>query len=267
MGVDIITLGAFTSIVTHDGLDLIGKTKVGITTGNPYSAIVAIQNMREAARLVNLDIINATVAIVGAAGSVGSGCAQFLLGKVKKFLLIDWQYNALRELYDTINPKSTSVEMLKDVQGIAAADIVILVTSSVTGIIGKDLLKPGAIVIDGANPPNISNETLKSRSDILVISSAIVKVPGLRHPFNFNLGSGETFGCVGEAFALAWTKHKGNYALGKVSVQQMQDIESIASDAGFTIAPFRNSLGLISKEQIAHVRNIIHSNYLNTAIK
>jgi predicted amino acid dehydrogenase len=139
---------------------------------------------------------------------------------------------------------------------IQEADILIVVTNTVTGIIDKNLLKPATIIIDGANPPNISNDVIGSRDDVLVISSAIVKIPGLYYSFDFKLGPEEMFGCVGEAMALAWMKRKGNYALGKVEVSQMNEIEEIAKRTGIVTAEFRNPLEKISAEKINHIRMI-----------
>jgi predicted amino acid dehydrogenase len=256
IGIEIVTLGAFTSIATRDGLDLIGKTKVGITTGNVYSAVVTIQNAEKAAKLIGLNIKDAVIAIVGAAGSVGSGCAKFLIGKAKELLLIDRNYDNLSGLFCNTKSLHTEIKISSDIKIIQEADIVIVVTNAVTGIVEKQLLKSGAIIVDGANPPNISNDVIESRDDILVISSAIVKIPGLRYSFDFKLGTGEIFGCVGEAMALAWSKWTGNYALGKVEISQMVEIEELVNKAGLCIAKFRNPLGLISTEYINHIRSI-----------
>lgn len=255
MGVEIVTLGAFTSIAVHDGLDLVGKTKVNVTTGNVYSAVIAVKNAEKAAELIGLDIKNAVIAIVGAAGSVGSGCAKFLMGKTKKLLLIDRNHNFLSDLFGDIKSLRTEIEISSDIKIIQEADILIVVTSAVTGIIDRNLLKPGAIVVDGASPPNISNDVIESRKDVFVISSAIVKIPGLYYPFDFKLGKEEIFGCVGEAMALAWTNRKEDYALGKVEVSQMIEMDELVAKAGLILADFRNPLGPVSAEHINYVRD------------
>jgi len=256
MGVEIVTLGAFTSIAVHDGLDLAGKTKISVTTGNVLSAVIAVKNAETAAKLIGVDIKDAVIAIVGAAGSVGSGCAKFLTGKVKKLLLIDKNYNVLNHLFLNEKSLNTELKISSNINIIQEADILIVVTSAVAGIIDKNLLKPGAIIIDGANPPNVSNDVIASRKDVLVISSAIVKIPGLRYPFDFKLGKEEIFGCVGEAMVLAWLNRRGDYALGKVEVSQMIEMDEFASKANLAIADFRNALGPVSAEHINYVRDV-----------
>jgi len=44
----------------------------------------------------------------------------------------------------------------------------------------------------------------------------------------------------GEALLLSWNKMKGNYALGKVDVSKMKQMEEMALNAGIAIAEFRN---------------------------
>jgi len=74
------------------------KSSIGLTTGNPLSAAIAVQNVVKASVLVGLDLREATIAIVGAAGSVGSGCARVLVKNVKRLKLIDINKQALEQL-------------------------------------------------------------------------------------------------------------------------------------------------------------------------
>ena len=68
--VDMLGLGAFTSIVSRAGSDLVGRG-VNITTGNSLTAMAAAESLRMMARRHGRDLARDEVAVVGAAGSVG----------------------------------------------------------------------------------------------------------------------------------------------------------------------------------------------------
>lgn len=242
----IVSLGAFTSIAVHDGLDFVNKVDVGITTGNAYSALVAIKNVQKIAKIKNINLNNSVVAVVGAVGSVGSGCVSYLTKRVKRLLLVDINLVALRALADRLNSEQIDVEISSQIDIIKDAEIVIVVTSATSGLVEKKHLKRNAIVVDGAFPPNVPKETIKSRPDVLVVSSAIVKVPGVSCDFNFGLGKEEVYGCLAEALILIWMRRQDHYALGKVSLHFMKEMERKADELGFEVADFRNHyLGLI----------------------
>jgi predicted amino acid dehydrogenase len=70
LDVDMLGLGAFTSIVTRNGVDIAG-CGVNITTGNSLTAMAAAESLKLAARQRGRELAHAQVGIVGAAGSVG----------------------------------------------------------------------------------------------------------------------------------------------------------------------------------------------------
>ncbi|MFB3918525.1 MAG: hypothetical protein ACE14U_00475 [Candidatus Velamenicoccus archaeovorus] len=242
-GAKIISLGAFTSIAVHDGFDLVGKTRIGITTGNTFSAVVAVKNVERAANLLNVDLQNSVVAVVGAAGSVGSGCVKYFYGKVKKIVMVDINLKELGNLKQSLGFNKTELQLSDSLVLIQCADFVIVVTNAVKGIVKAEHLKQNAIVIDGAYPSNVSVETITSRPDIWVISSAIAKVPGINLNFNLGLNSEEVHGCLGEALILYSLNRTANYGLGKVEISFMNEMINAADSLGLEIASFRNALG------------------------
>jgi len=68
--VDMLGLGAFTSIISRSGVDIAGQG-VNVTTGNSLTAMVAAESLKLAARQMGKDLSRAHVGIIGAAGSVG----------------------------------------------------------------------------------------------------------------------------------------------------------------------------------------------------
>ena len=253
MGAKIVGLGAFASIVTRDGQDLSDKVRVGLTTGNPYSAAIAVQNILEAAALTNLSLPHATVAIVGAAGSVGSACARLLASLVAKLILIDVRKEELKNVLELLENQAVQLEATSLIETIKEADAIIAATSSPYTLICTDHLKPGAIVIDAAQPKNVSEQIPHRRRDVLVIESAIVQTPGIECNFDLGLSDGEALGCLSETMVLTATGWEGHYSVGKADPQLAADMIVKGRQLGFRLAKFRNSDGYVTEADLIRV--------------
>jgi acetylornithine/succinyldiaminopimelate/putrescine aminotransferase/predicted amino acid dehydrogenase len=68
--VDITGLGAFTSVISRGGMDLQGQA-VHLTTGNSLTAIASAESLRAVTASHGRDFADETVAVIGAAGSIG----------------------------------------------------------------------------------------------------------------------------------------------------------------------------------------------------
>jgi fatty aldehyde-generating acyl-ACP reductase len=253
MGARIVGLGAFTSIVTRDGQDLLGKVDVGVTTGNAHSAAIAVQNVVLAASLTNLSLPHATAAVVGGAGSVGSACAKLLAPVTARMILVDIKRDALRQVAQILRDQSRTVETSSSVDIVRQADVVIVATNSPHVLITADHLKPGAIIIDAAQPKNVSETVPVERRDVLVIESAVVKTPDVDCHFDLDLGHGEALGCLSETMLLAAIGWEGHYSLGKAHPRQAADMIAAGRSLGFRLAYFRNSSGYITEDHLLHV--------------
>ncbi len=254
MGACIAGLGAFTSIVTKDGTDLQGKVTVGLTTGNAHSAAIAVQNVLNAAALTNLSLPHSTVAIVGGAGSVGSACAKLLSRLAAKLILVDIKKEELKKVLQQLHGHPCQLEGTTCIDAVKQADVIIAATNSPRTIISAEHLKPGAIVIDAAQPKNVSEQVPHKRRDVLVIESAIVQTPGLNcHGEKLGLAVGEALGCMSEAMILAGIGWQGHYSLGKADPKQAAEMIKIGRELGFRLANFRNSDGYITGEDLMRV--------------
>ncbi|GAA4343533.1 aminotransferase class III-fold pyridoxal phosphate-dependent enzyme [Kangiella taiwanensis] len=87
--VSIIGLGAYSSIVTNNGIT-VNDYESPITTGNAYTAALTLQGMMFAANNVQppIDITQAEVSVVGAAGNIGSVLSQILALQVGRLCLV-----------------------------------------------------------------------------------------------------------------------------------------------------------------------------------
>lgn len=255
LGARIVGLGAFTSILTEDGQWLLDKVRCGLTTGNAYSAAVAVDNVRALLQAIGKPLEKSVVAIVGAAGSEGSACSKLLAGKVGRLILVDKNTGAGEYLAKHLSKQRKSkIRFSTRIDVIMEADAVIAVTNAPGAIIRASHLKPGAVVVDSAQPKNVSRHIPKQRQDVLVVESAIVQTPGIRANYDLSLGETEALGCLAETQLLAWMEHRGHFSLGKADLKHVLEIAEAARQAGFKLAPFRNATGSICQEAIEQIR-------------
>ncbi len=253
MGAKIAGLGAFTSIVTRDGRELKEKVSLGLTTGNAQSAAIAVQNVLHAAALTSLSLPHAVVAIVGGAGSVGSACAKILARFVGTLFIIDIKKDELQSLVTQLADQPARIKGMTSLDQVHEADVVIATTNNPNILLTAAHLKAGAVVIDAAQPKNVSEDVPLQRPDVLVIESAVVHTPNVDVHFDLDLGSREALGCLSETMILTAIGWKGHYCLGKADPSYTAHITAVGRSLGFRLAPFRNSTGYVSEEDLHRV--------------
>lgn len=86
-GAKVIGLGAYTSVVTRGG-QLLQDLETGITTGNTYTVVSAVEALSKAATRLGLSPGETTTAVVGAAGSIGRTAAALLAENSLRLILI-----------------------------------------------------------------------------------------------------------------------------------------------------------------------------------
>lgn len=134
LGAEICGLGAFTSIVTHNGTDM-DDTYIHITSGNSYTAALVWQSVLKAADYAGINLNECTGAVVGAGGNIGSVCASLLAEDIPKLLLIGSRrsqtVDRLREVACTVYSdcvdivRTTKPQQLKGLPAALAQDLIL----------------------------------------------------------------------------------------------------------------------------------------------
>jgi len=257
LGAQILGLGAFTSVVGDAGITIAKALELPVTTGDSYTISIAVQAIREAARVMEITLQNATAAVVGATGSIGHVCAELLAGDVAELILIGRREDALQELFDRIQPRTrASVQTSTTLDELHRADMILTVTSAIHDVIRPEDLKPGSVVCDVARPRDVSAMVAAVRDDILVIDGGMVDVPGqVDFHFDFGFPPGKGYACMAETIALALEGRFEDYTLGKeISPNRVNEIDAIASRHGFHLSGFRSFEREVTQEQIEHIR-------------
>ncbi len=257
--VKIVGLGAFVPIVTHDGKILAKHTHLNMTTGTSFSAVIAVTNALKLAAECNLPD-NSVVAIIGAAGSVGSICTRLLLDKYEKIVLIDKNKEALDRLLKSDYLKGLTKKTIligEDISEIRAADLIIVTTNSPGTVVRSNHLKKGALVVDAAQPRNVSAKVPFERNDVIIVESGVAEVPDLSTNFQFDLKSySEVYSCLAEVLILLWNQIPGKH-VGVFDMSYVYMLRDSAKKIGINIPAFRNRAGYVTREEICRLREII----------
>ncbi|NCO66045.1 MAG: hypothetical protein AUK32_07385 [Candidatus Aquicultor secundus] len=255
-GAGIIGLGAFTAIPGDGGRVVDNLSKVPITTGNTYTVATAIEGAVEAASRMEIDISAATLAVVGATGSIGSAATQVLADRVGEVVLIGRDQKKLTNLSEQVKAKNKHVKTSTSVSSIRSADIIITVTGAANTVIDPDDVKPGAVICDVARPRDVAELVVKRRKDVLVIDGGIVKVPGQVdiHALT-GLPKGTALACMAETMMLALEGKYESYSIGKdISLDKVNETLAFAKKHGFKLAGLRSFEKKLSDAHINKVR-------------
>lgn len=256
LGAKMLGLGAYTSIVGDAGKTIADRLSIPVTTGDSYTVVMAVEAVREAARRMDIDIAQSTVAVVGATGAIGKTCAQMIARECARLRVIGRRADATEEVRELCEGYGAEVIASTDINTIYDADLILTVTSALHSVIHPQHLKPGAVVCDVARPRDVSRRVAEVRDDVLVIEGGMVEVPGpVDFHFNFGFPPKMAYACMAETMALALEGRYEDYTIGKhIPISQAQEIDHIASRHGFRLGGFRSFEEAVSEETIAAVR-------------
>lgn len=268
LGAGILGLGALTSVVGDGGVTVAKALNIAVTTGNSYTVATAVEGAKRGLSLMGTPMEQATVAVVGAAGSIGRTCAILLAREARRLVLVGRNTAGLESLARDICGVTARAEIrLTDdiASGLRDADLIVTVTSAVDAIILPEHLKRGAVVCDVARPRDVSVRVARERKDVLVVEGGVVAVPGgdvrfreIKRPdteFSFGFPPRTAYACMSETMLLALDGRFESFTLGKeVSVAQAEEMLGLAGKHGFRLAGFRSFERAVTEETIAQVR-------------
>jgi predicted amino acid dehydrogenase len=243
LGAERIGLGAYTAPMTRNGLAVVKHPgiKAKITHGDALSAASAVPIVRESARLKGIDIATSSIAVVGAYGIVGKAAA-LLLGELnpRTMILTGHNHNKLaavnRELSSCFQGE---IICSADNSAIRQADIVILSITSDGYIVGPKDLKKNAVVVDMAQPHNMSQEVCNQRPDVLRVDGGYMSIADINLRFKMGPPRGTTFACLTETIISTLSGDRDHH-VGPVDMDFARGIMPLANSLGFEVAPPTN---------------------------
>ena len=261
LGAKILGLGAFTSVIGDAGITIAKGLDIPVTTGDAFTVAIAVEALREAAKLMGITLAKSTAAVVGAGGAIGRVCAELLADDVSKLYLLGRRPEPLEKLKAKLDDSSRAeLQASTDLSHLADADLILTVTSAVNeNVIRPEHLRAGSVVCDVARPRDVSAMVAAARNDILVIDGGMVDIPGaVDFHFDFGFPEGKAYACMAETMALALEGRFVDYTLGKdITRSRVDEIAMIAKKHGFRLSGFRSFEKEVTPAQIEVVRRSV----------
>jgi predicted amino acid dehydrogenase len=257
-GAKIVGLGAFTKVVGDAGVTVANRAPIPVTTGNSLTIAATLETAKLTARRLGWrDLAKGKAMIVGATGAIGSVCSRLLAAAVKDVVLVSIEPDRLSALKQKIMaevPGATVETDLTTNRWVGECDLIVTATSAFgQRVLDISQCKPGAVILDVALPPDISEEEAAVRPDVLVVESGEVTLPGPAH-FSFDIGlpQGVAYACLAEAALLTMEERYECFTLGRdVPPQSVKEIYRLFRKHGLQIAPLRTFGRLLTDDLIA----------------
>lgn len=244
LGAKVVGLGAYTSPYSGRGRLVTGRGP-HITTGSALTAGMAVEALACAAERVGLDRSRASIAVVGAGGSVGKLGARLLARwKPRELHLIGNPARgcqSLTRLQSELEWRQGHVRTASSLDVLADCDLVLTASGAIEPILDAAPFKAGAIVCDVARPADTS-ETLRQRTDIDVIEGGLVALPDPTLRFGvgnlLGLPDGVQLACFAETMLLALEGTTRDHGIGDdVPIAEVDAMMALAERHGFRLAP------------------------------
>ncbi|MFW6163231.1 MAG: shikimate dehydrogenase [Planctomycetota bacterium] len=257
LGAHVVGLGGFTSIYGEFGRESAGDDlDIGVTTGNSLTAVMAVRGIRRAAELLGVELSEATVAVVGATGDIGTACCRALAPEVGCLDLTARARSKLVRLAAELeHTASGRVHVADDNRhALCDADFVICVASASEPIIQPQDLRAGTVVCDVGYPKNVATRVAE-RDDVFVFDGGLV---GLPSPIDFGFDNGlpsphVLYGCFAESIVLALESRFESFSQGRghITPERMDAIGAMADTHGFGLAPFYSGGRRVPDDELA----------------
>ena len=243
-GIDITALGGFTSII-FENFNLLKEQQIRattldwqrFTTGNTHTAWVICKQVETNAPALGIDLSQATVAVVGATGDIGSAVCRWLSQRtgVKELLLVARQPQPLLDLQQELG----GGRILKLEEALPEADVVVWVASlPQTLSIDAASLKSPCLMIDGGYPKNL--DTKASGNGIHVLKGGIVEFFSditwqMMEMAEMDNPKRQMFACFAEAILLEFEGIHTNFSWGRnnIGLDKMDLIGAASLRHGF----------------------------------
>ncbi len=254
---------------------------IGFTTGHSYTIANIYEIMKNIARRVSLDLSKACVAIIGAAGSIGSGIAKLVAeNDIREILLIDRpnmvsasKLLKLEKALMNINSKNI-INISNNIDDAKNGDLLIIATNASSSFIKSEHLKQGVIIIDDSFPKNVARGLVKERKDVILLEGGVSQLPKKQSGYVARnipdlmdlsisklVSCKQSYGCLCETFILAAFDHQGDYGLGDADPLLAKQVMERGKQLGFTSAVFQNYGFAVEESRLDKVKDIIKDRY------
>jgi fatty aldehyde-generating acyl-ACP reductase len=243
-GLQITALGGFSSIIFEE-FNLGENNQVRnvelqfdrFTTGNTHTAYIICQQVEQISAQVGIDLSQATVAVCGATGDIGSAVCRWLDAKteIAELLLIARNQERLQNLQAELG-RGKIMELM---EALPQADIIVWVASMPKGVeIDPTSLKQPCLLIDGGYPKNLANQV--QYPGIHVACGGIVEHSldidwKIMQIVSMDVPERQLFACFAEAMLLEFEGIHSNFSWGRnqITLAKMERMGEFSIKHGF----------------------------------
>lgn len=255
----VIGLGALSASVMRGKWESLDGVKALITSGSIFTSVLLKQGAEHLAKKAGLDLKDCTVAVVGAAGLVGSLTSKLLTEKVGSLILVDRRIKVLTELGEELAKQTKApIEVSKDISPMQKADIIVAATNAISAVLNSADLPPGTLILDDSRPTSTPLDLMENRPDVIVVEGGVGRLSGMDCSFDFGLlHKDEVFGCLGETILLCWDRmYERRHLEGKKDLELAFELEKLSQEIGFELAEFQWQGRTIHPAQFDTVRAV-----------
>jgi acetylornithine/succinyldiaminopimelate/putrescine aminotransferase/predicted amino acid dehydrogenase len=228
LGCQVVSLGQYTSILMGNGL-LARPRAIGLTTGNAYAVALALEAIEQSVP----DLAQRTVAVVGAAGNIGSAVAELISWRCLSVLLIGRDKPCARARLRRLKLNNARTSTRLD--DCRKADVVVVAISSPVPAVRGEHLAAGALVCDLSVPAGVD---IAGRPDVRLIRGGIARMPHGEHHEGFPVEPGLAYACMAEAMILVLENIVDRSFTGRLTPDHVRRISAGARKHGFEHAEF-----------------------------
>jgi predicted amino acid dehydrogenase len=238
-GAPVIGLGALIAPATAGGARLVRHLPAGVTltNTNAYTAVLVQANVHEAAADLGLGS-GARVAVIGCTGSVGVPASRLLADDGFPLVLVGRTVERVRRHLPDLESK---VQFAAGLDSALGSDVVVLLTSDESARLTPDHVSPGAVVIDFAQPANVTPAAAAAfeRHGVTVVEGGIVRVPDYWCSVDLGLADrADTTACVAEAYLFA-SEGIQAHSVGRPTTELARRLERVGVRHGVRPQPLR----------------------------
>jgi predicted amino acid dehydrogenase len=242
LGCTAVSLGQYTSIVTRNGTSF-RPPGMGLTTGNSYTAALAIQAVLNLHQRRGIDPARSVLAVAGASGNIGRACAEILAPFYKRTILLGSGQPGSALRLGELAGRIARSEIAPDAGGLRAADAVVCAVSAPQPPFGPEHFGENCLVCDLSMPPALRPGTAAARPDLCVIGGGIARLPfgEALDVAAFPLPAGRVYACMAEGMLLALENITDAALTGPISTAHVLRVEEMAETHGFELADLKRA--------------------------
>jgi predicted amino acid dehydrogenase len=232
-------LGAHTSIITGNGLNLAERNNCKILTGNSLTIASCLYHLNQFVdRQKNSVSERNTIAIVGASGNIGSGLVDCLNDpKYAEYeiILISNNEKRLQKIKEKLAGNNRQIESTTDLFELRRANVIVSCANTNDPIIfSHHILNDSPVfIIDISVPSSVSDEVKELENVYFCKEASSVHLPGDQETlFSSHTPNGKLFCCAAESILCALYDLEVPLK-GHINVDTVRRLLPLALDEGF----------------------------------